>query len=152
MSVMVRIIHRIRELWHSRQLDPESSVDSTPVHSQSCLCVIANIRRDVPYGPGGTLTKQGHRRFSPGTKVYVLAPSWDWVSHGTFECVALRRRSHRFVSQVIDRKFLVSWRIKRVYNPNLVSVLARNRLGQGWSQSLAERVVEHESELAAGQR
>ena len=51
----------------------EGNVDS----ADSILCVVANIRETVPFAPDGGETRSGHRRLSAGTKVYVLAPSWD---------------------------------------------------------------------------
>jgi len=120
--------------------EPDNSQDS------SVLCVVANIRQTVAFGPGGVESRAGHRRFSPGTKVYVLAPSWDWTS-GTFECVALRRRSRRFVRQVLDRRFLENWRVSREYSPSVLKHIRVNRLGKGWSGDLAAKVVEHELAL-----
>lgn len=132
---------------------PRPTPASTPVDSSllptSCLCVVANIRDEVPWGPGGKQRRVGHPRFAPGTKVYVLAPSWDWITHQTFECVARRRVSKRWVRQTIAAKFLTNWRVQRAYAPALIKRVSHNRLNAPWTEPVARTVVAHQSSQAA---
>lgn len=145
-----RLLHRAADVTRALPKVDGSELSEPASQPDSLLCVVANIREMIPFGPGGSSSQSGHRRFSAGTKVYILAPSWDWMTHGTFECVAMRRRSHRFVRQILDRRFLENWRVQREYSPTMIKRIRRNRLELGWSRSLAEAVVRHESTLAEG--
>lgn len=39
--------------------------------NEGLWCVVANIKRECPFGPGGAETKSGTRQFRGGTKVYI---------------------------------------------------------------------------------
>jgi hypothetical protein len=51
---------------------------------------------------------------------------------------------------VVDRRFLENWRVRREYSPTMIERIRWNRLGQEWSQTLADAVVNHESAIDEG--
>ena len=81
-------------------------------------CVVANIKRERPFGEGGTETKSGTRQFRGGTKVYIggcYAGTCDGVV-----CIGLHRNSRRFITCVVNVTHVENFRPKVAYHPEVV--------------------------------
>src|SRR6266436_6667149 len=71
-------------------------------------CVVANIKREHPFGPGGKETKIGTRQFRGGTKVYIAG-----CNPGTCDSVlaiGLHRKSRRFIACIVDVRHVENFR------------------------------------------
>jgi hypothetical protein len=79
-------------------------------------CVVANVAREIPSGPGGLEIRRGTRHFSPGTKVWVLPPRWG---DGAERLVVIGRHrgSRRHVRMVMPRRHLTGFRAQGIYSP-----------------------------------
>ena len=81
-------------------------------------CVVANIKREHPFGEGGIKTKTGTRQFRGGTKVYIggcYAGTCDGVV-----CVGLHRNSRKFITCVVSVTHVENFRPKVAYHPEVV--------------------------------
>ena len=116
--------------------------------SEPVWCVIANVRETTPYGPGSQDELRGHRHFTPGTKVYVLPPSWDPALR-QFKVLGLHRGSRRMICLVINAKYLTNWRVKPTYKRSVIAMIERESKTH-WSQEAAEQFVAWELEIEKG--
>ncbi|MFO0806728.1 MAG: hypothetical protein U0791_26785 [Gemmataceae bacterium] len=84
-------------------------------------CVVANIKREHPFGPGGTETRVGTRKFRGGTKVYIAG-----CYPGTCDAVlavGLHRNSRQFISCVVDVMYVENFRAKLAYHPAVIQLI-----------------------------
>lgn len=88
-------------------------------------CAVANVVETRPYGPGGEAERSGTKHFSPGTKIYVRRFFWRKGGEQV-EVVGRHRGSHQLVTMVIRSSWLTNWRVKLVYEPQVVSRLRTN--------------------------
>ncbi len=80
--------------------------------------VVANIRREHPYGPGGVETKVGTRQFRGGTKVYIAG-----CFPGTCDAVVaigLHRHSRKWITCCVDVWYVENFRVRLVYHPAVI--------------------------------
>jgi len=84
--------------------------------------LIANVRQWTRRGPGGQDIQSGTKHFSPGTKVYCCAPSWDQALAIRASVVGRHRGGRKLVQMVIDAKHLTNWRAKLIYDPRILSL------------------------------
>ncbi len=84
-------------------------------------CVVANIVKEHPFGPGGEETKVGTRQFRGGTKVYITG-----CYPGTCDsvrCIGLHRHTRRFITCVVDVRWVENFRVKLVYQPKVLELI-----------------------------
>lgn len=68
--------------------------------NEGIWCVLANVKRERPFGPGGAETKFGTPQFRGGTKVYI-AGCYAGMCNNVV-AIGLHRKSRRFITCVID--------------------------------------------------
>ena len=81
-------------------------------------CVVANIKREHPFGEGGIETKSGTRQFRSGSKVYIggcYAGTCDGLV-----CIGLHRKSREFITCVVNVMHVENFRPKVAYHPEVV--------------------------------
>ena len=78
-------------------------------------CVVANIKRQHPYGPDGKDTKSGTRQFRGGTKVYIAGNH-----EGTLVAIGLHRKSRRFITCMAHINHFENFRVKQVFHPKVI--------------------------------
>ncbi|MFI6153771.1 hypothetical protein ACIBCA_13845 [Kitasatospora sp. NPDC051170] len=83
----------------------------------------ANIVRTTVQGHGGLEVRRGTKHFSPGAKVWVVPPHWDW-SDRLYVVGRHRGRFNRYIAVVMRRDFLENPRIRGIYSPALARALA----------------------------
>jgi len=99
-----------------RKTDPEDAPNETD--SEGVWSIVANIKREHPFGPGGLETKIGTRQFRGGTKVYIAG-----CFPGTCDAVlaiGLHRKSRRFITCAVDVRHVENFRVKLVYHPSVI--------------------------------
>ncbi|MDG9671380.1 hypothetical protein ONV78_26840 [Hahella sp. CR1] len=102
--------------------------------------VMANVRKETSYGPGGKGVIKGTTLFSPGTKVYLLPCAWD-PGWGKYEVLGICKRSGKFIRTVVDNKYLTSWRVKLIYSPSMVLRLEKQLEGRYWNEESAKLFI-----------
>jgi hypothetical protein len=84
-------------------------------------CVVANVKREHPFGPGGTEQRSGTRQFRGGTKIYIAgcyAGTCDSVT-----AIGLHRKSRKFIRCVVDVNHVENFRVKLVYHPKVFELI-----------------------------
>jgi hypothetical protein len=92
--------------------------------AEGIWCVVANIKREHPYGPGGAETKVGTRQFRGGTKVYI-AGCYAGTCDGVI-AIGHHRKSRRFITCVVNVKHLEDFRVKLVYHPRVLQLIQQD--------------------------
>ncbi len=92
--------------------------------AEGIWCVVANIKREHPHGPGGEETQIGTRKFRGGTKVYI-AGCFAGTCDGVI-AIGLHRKSRRFITCVVNVKHLENFRAKVVYHPNVLELVEQD--------------------------
>ena len=96
----------------------------TVERSEGLWCVVANVKKQHPFGPGGAETTSGTRQFRGGTKVYIAgcyAGMCDSVV-----AIGLHRKSRRFITCVIRVKLVENFRAKLVYHPRVIEIIKQD--------------------------
>jgi hypothetical protein len=87
-------------------------------------CVVANVKREHPHGPGGAETKVDTRQFRGGTKVYI-AGCYAGTCDGVV-AIGLHRKSRRFITCVVNVKHLENFGAKLVYHPRVLQLIEQD--------------------------
>ena len=86
--------------------------------TEAVWCVIANVRKEILFGPGGNETKIGTKKFRGEAKVYII----DWYPGMCEDIIAIgqHRHSKSFIKCVIRAKAVENLRVKLAYVPKVV--------------------------------
>ena len=109
---------RMNTLGSGYHRSSKNMIDDALQITGGVWCVVANIKRDHPYGEGGIESKSGTRQFRGGTKVYIggcYAGTCDGVV-----CVGLHRKSRKFITCVVSVMHVENFRPKVAYHPEVV--------------------------------
>ena len=77
--------------------------------------VVANIKKERPFGPGGNETKVGTRQFRGGTKVYI-AGCFPGMCNAVV-AIGLHRHSRQWITCCVDVRHVENFRVRLVYHP-----------------------------------
>ena len=86
--------------------------------------MVANIKKEHAFGPGGKENKIGTRQFRGGSKVYVggcFAGTCDSVV-----AIGLHRKSRRFITCIVNVKHVEKFRVRLVYHPRVLELISRD--------------------------
>jgi|GEM_PF-4416379 len=109
--------------------------DQTDSEGSGVLCVltlVGNIVGERSYGLDGHEYKNGIRKFSAGTKIYLSQPTRWWLlktpndekARKQHVCVlGLNRHSRRLIQCYVRLEYVVNWRVQVVYEPKIVARL-----------------------------
>lgn len=86
--------------------------------------IVANIKKEHPFGPGGEETKSGTRQFSGGTKVYI-AGCYPGPCESVL-AIGLHRKSRRFIVCNVDVRWVEDFRVKMVYHPRVLELITQD--------------------------
>ncbi len=89
--------------------------------AEGVWCVVANIKREHAYGPGGVETKIGTRQFRGGAKVYI-AGCWPGTCDAVV-AIGLQRKSRKFITCVVDVMHVENFRVKLIYHPRVLELI-----------------------------
>lgn len=104
-------------------------------------CVVANLAREHPRGPGGQEVRRGTGLFAPGAKVYCYPPLWG-DGYEKIKLVGHHRASHRYITAVVRFSRLTNWRVELIYSPQVIFELL-------WCWDGSEASHEKASQLVA---
>jgi hypothetical protein len=97
------------------------SEDENKSTSEGIWCVVANVKREHPFGPGGAEQRSGTRHFRGGTKVYI-ADCYPGNCH-TVAAIGLHRKSRKFILCVVNVTHLEQFRVRLVYHPKVLELI-----------------------------
>jgi hypothetical protein len=95
-----------------------TSGETTEPIPEGIWSIVANIKKEHPFGPDGVESKVGTRLFRGGTKVYIAG-----CFPGTCDAVlaiGLHRKSRRFITCIVDIRHVENFRVKLVYHPGVI--------------------------------
>ena len=92
--------------------------DGTNETTEEAWCVVANVKREHPWGEGGKEIKSGTRQFRGGTKVYI-AGCYSGTCDGCV-CIGLHRKSRKFITCIVNVTHLENFRPKVAYHPEVL--------------------------------
>ena len=101
---------------------PESG-DGTdaPAREDGVWSVIANVPREVPYGPGGAETRSGLRKFKAGAKLHVVG---GYPGAGqTIIAIGQHRHDGRYIRCAIRPDEVENLRVRMIYSPSVLALL-----------------------------
>jgi hypothetical protein len=100
-------------------------------------CPVANVAEQIQFGAQETL-RRGTKHFAAGAKVYCRL---IYGGGESVEVVGHHRRSHRYITIVIQAKYLTRWRSELVYSPHVICEMAYGWDGTPASKERAEGYV-----------
>lgn len=103
-------------LWGSPPQKRENQKDNSEV-----WCVVASIKKEHEFGPGGEETRIGTRQFRGGTKVYISGCYPGMCD--SVVAIGLHRKSRRFIVCVVNVKHVENFRAKVVYKPRVIELI-----------------------------
>lgn len=101
-------------------------------------CVVANVKKEHPYGEWGAETKSGTRQFRGGTKVYVIGHFAGSCS--AVEVIGLHRHSRKTITCIVHIQHLENFRAKLIYNPSILKKVQDDTLCWIKGKEEAERL------------
>jgi hypothetical protein len=87
--------------------------------------VVANIRKEIPYGPGGKETRNGTRKFHGCAKVYVVDAYWGMGGENV--TVIGHYRGKQYITCVVRTLYLENLRVELVYSPAVINRIVKKR-------------------------
>jgi hypothetical protein len=117
-----------------------SSEDTTPEY----WSVVANIKRELPYGEGGIETRNGTKQFKGGAKVYIIG-SYPGMCDSLIT-IGQNKHTGKFISTVIKVSAVENLRIKNVYGESALS-LCKQEAPNGASMITSKEDAEYLEEL-----
>lgn len=121
-------------------------------------CVVANMIRERPYGPGGRDIRRGSKHFAPGARLYCYPALWG-DGYERIQVIGRHRATHRYVKMIVSEKWLTNWRVQLVYSPHLIRELwpawdgteGSRQKAQNIADSMIQRSMEeHAREASSG--
>ena len=107
-------------------------------------CPVANVADTRPYGEGGKETRRGTKHFPPGAKVYCFPALWA-DAYESVKVVGRHRGSHRYVTMIVESRWLINRRADLVYSPHVIFELAPHWDGSSPAKDLAHSIVRSKS-------
>ncbi|MCI8410153.1 MAG: hypothetical protein HFJ09_12940 [Lachnospiraceae bacterium] len=89
-------------------------------------CLVGNIVEEHEYGENHEL-RCGNKQFRPNAKVYVNL-IYGGMGHESILVIGTPRHSHRYIEIVIARKYVVNFRLQKVFKP----VILKRMDQSGW--------------------
>lgn len=84
-------------------------------------CIVANVKREIPYGPQATETKSGLRKFKAGARVQIVGAFYGPAENVV--AIGQHRKSGKFISCIIKANTVENLRIKLIYSPQVIDFL-----------------------------
>ena len=132
------VYHREDPRWLEQWLAVSGEVSRRRrEHTTPIWCVIANIMREAPHGPGGLANKVGTKHFKGGAKVYCVDAYWGAYEHVIV--IGRWRGAGRLVRAVVPARRMENFRAKLAYDPGVIDGYPMHWGGGGWTEDGARR-------------
>ena len=83
--------------------------------------ITANIKKEIPFGPGGKETKIGTNHFKGGAKVHIVGAYFG--SCEDIIAVGQHRKTGKYVRCVIRANNIENMRVKQLYSKSILDML-----------------------------
>ena len=87
-------------------------------------CVIENIKKEVPYGPGGKQIKSGLKKYKAGAKVHIISAFYGGCER--IVVIGQHRNSGKYISCIISVKSVENLRVKKIYSKKILKLLEKS--------------------------
>jgi len=106
--------------------------------------VVANVKKEIPYGPGGSEIKSGLKKFKAGAKVHIVGAYYGMAESITV--IGQHRQSGKYISCTIKANTVENLRAKKIYSKSILDLLKNgenhNAGGKGFpTKEKAEQVA-----------
>lgn len=84
-------------------------------------CIVANIKKEIPFGPGGEEMRSGTKLFKAGARVSIIGGY-----HGFCESIIVigqHRKSGKFLHCTVKANVVENMRVKLIYRPQILEFL-----------------------------
>lgn len=93
-------------------------------NTEGIWCIVANVKREHPNGPGGAEAKIGTRQFRGGSKVFIAGCYPGECA--SVVAIGLHRKSRQFITCVVHVNHVEHFRAKLVYHPHVIGLIQRD--------------------------
>jgi hypothetical protein len=87
--------------------------------------VVANVRKEIPFGPGSKEIRRGTRKFHGGAKVYIVDAYWGMAGENV--TVIGHYRGKEYITCVVRNLHLENLRVELVYSPAVIKRIVKKR-------------------------
>ena len=98
--------------------------------------VVANLKKQLPYGPEGKETRFGTQKFKAGAKIQIVG-----AYPGTCEniiAIGQHKKNGKFISCVIRADQVENLRVKLIYRPQILEFLKDFNPNGAWLTTTKE--------------
>ena len=108
--------------------------------TDSFWCIVANVKREIPYGPQAIETKSGLRKFKAGARVQIVGAFYGPAEN--IVVIGQHRKSGKFISCIIKANAVENLRIKLIYSPQVIEFLKDFKPNGAHMTTTEERALE----------
>lgn len=98
-------------------------------------CVVGNVKKEIPYGPGGKEIKSGLIKFKSGAKLHIIDAYYGMAEN--IIAIGQHRKSGEYISCTIRANTVENFRVKKIYSKRILELLEeginRNAGGCGFA-------------------
>lgn len=84
-------------------------------------CVVGNVKKEIPYGPGGQEIKSGLKKFKAGAKVHIIDAYYGMAEN--IIVIGQHRNSGKYISCTIRANNVENLRVKKIYSKRILDLL-----------------------------
>jgi hypothetical protein len=106
-------------------INPKVNESTVPHDEESIWSIVANIKKEIPYGPQGSEIKSGLKKFKAGAKVHIIG-----AFYGMGEDIIVmgqHRKSGKYISCVIKVNTVENLRVKKIYSKKILELLKNDK-------------------------
>jgi len=130
--------------FNNKTKSPKNDVSKTPHDEEAIWSVVANVKKEIPYGPNGSVVKSGLKKFKAGAKVHVIGAYYGLAEHVVV--IGQHRQSGKYISCVVKANAIENLRVKKIYSKRILELLKNGNEHNTGEKGFASR--EEAEELA----
>lgn len=85
-------------------------------------CVVGNVKKEIPYGPGGGEMKSGLKKFKAGAKLHIFDAYYGMARN--IVAIGHHRHSGKYIACTIRANTVENLRVKKIYSQRILELLA----------------------------
>ncbi len=122
----------IKNIFRKNTANINSGIDGKTIADRTKFiwCLIGNVI-DKHSSKTDPEIKRGTKHFSPNTKVYCFPVQWG-DGYTNIKVIGKHRKTSRTVCIVMPAKFIINWRLQKVYSPHIIRVMQSQN---GWTSN-----------------
>ncbi len=76
-------------------------------------CVVGNVKKEIPYGPGGKEIKSGLKKFKAGAKLHIIDAYYGRAEY--IIAIGQHRKSGKYISCAVRANTVENFRVKKIW-------------------------------------